>query len=141
MARHTADVRVGPRTYRFRFLRSSWGLAVDLTAVIVAGSSDVLGAPEVVDGVRLDLSSTAAIVDDRAEVVAALARCAPALLSVLPQPITFVVEALEYAPTDYQPQAAYCAVLGWLRESLGLDLPMPEITFDEASRRYVVAGR
>jgi hypothetical protein len=51
------------------------------------------------------------------------------------------VQALAYMPTDYPPEAAYCALLEWLREVLDVDVPALEIRFDSASRRYVVTRR
>jgi hypothetical protein len=63
---------------------------------------------------------------------------APTLSRAVATPAAFVIEAIGLTPTEFQPEALYCATLGWLAEALTIELAFPTITHDRAANRYVV---
>jgi len=127
-----------PRTVSFRVLRSSWGIAVDLTARATRGS-----APE--DAFRVGertwlRCSESVLEDDVAFLRRGLARVA-AEVDAAGDGEHVVVDVLrvDYVPTDYQADAMEPLIAMWAAEEFGFNAPAVTVDFVPAANRYVFA--
>lgn len=125
-------------TYAFRFLRSTWGIAIDLTAELRAAPSAPAGAAEIAPRVALELDPDLRLPEsDLHHLRAGLARMAPALRRSAGDGVAVVhIHEVGYNPTDYQTEGMEAAAIGWAAEALGIDPPPVTIEFDKPANRY-----
>jgi hypothetical protein len=124
----------GDRSFAFRLIRASWGLAVDITARIEPGW--VPGADPVSGGLWLALPRVGLAQADEVEA----RRAVTARAGWLSTPCTIVLQSVSYTPTDYQPEAVGWALEAWLAEETGQDDFHLHIKFDADANRYVLSN-
>ena len=54
------------------------------------------------------------------------------------EPVLISVTAIEFTPTDFQPEALACAIVGWAAQEFHFQPPNIPITFDHRTNRYIV---
>jgi hypothetical protein len=128
------------RTLSFRVIRSSWGIAVDLTARGQTGPDRPVEAIRVGSKTWLNLSALTLPLDDTNHLVWAARRVADQVEAARPMAdVTIEVHDVKYPLTDYQPEGVAAALIGWVVEEFDLEHPPIEITFDAEANRYVFA--
>lgn len=97
----------GPSTYLYRFLRTSWGIHITITADVLSHS----------DGGGLVAADISAAVAGR--------------------PVVVVIGSVVFNEMDYQLDGLTAAVMGWAAERFGLDRPLPAVSYDRSVNRYI----
>ena len=125
------------RTFRFRVLKSSWGIAVDLTARTWTGVDVPRRAIQVGSRTWLDVSSGQLTSVDVDQLVFAARRVADSIEAARPGAnVTIDVRDVAYALTDYQAEGLAAALIGWAIEEFELEYPAIQITFDSEQNWY-----
>jgi len=126
------------RTFAFRLLKSTWGIAIDLqgqaqfrreapSALILAGERTWL------DASRIKLADP-----DITQLASGLSHASPMIeRQHASGHVVVQVRRVEYTPTDYQPEGMAAATFGWAAEEFDLELPQVEVDFDKEANRYV----
>lgn len=125
-------------TYTYRFLRTSWGVRVVLTAEARGGTPDP-GAVAVVDDLYvLDATESRELAPEQlAMLVRGLGLVASEVLAGAPErPVTVVVQVVEHNFIDYQDEGMAAAILGWAIAEFGLPPREIAVTFDKSAGRY-----
>ena len=133
------------KTYWYRFIKSTWGIAIGLTAVVVPRAS--YNGPEIEAGGGMWLSTLSPTwsgtpMFDRPEhlhyFTIGLRLVADQMRGIVEAqgPLTIRVLALEFALTDYQDEGLACAIAGWLAENYHFAFSPPPVHFDRESNRY-----
>jgi hypothetical protein len=122
--------------YKYRHISGPWGLRADLTATSRSTEAPGPGVP-VSNDLSLDIRDPNVTEEDREQLVRGLRHAAPAIRAAAgTNHVTVTVERFEYPLTDYQPEAAALAIVGWAAEHFGFP-PLPtEIRYDRTSNRY-----
>ena len=125
--------------YELRILQGSWGLWVNLDLSVHDADLSPVGAVQVAP--RTWLLTTGWVHElDLQDVIDGVQRVAPRFHERLEpgRELVFVLEGLEYPPTDWQEGATELAVLGWAAEKLELPDDPATVSFDRAANRYVI---
>ncbi len=123
-------------TYRYRVFKSSWGIAVDLTAKAVTCTE---GALPVTDNLYLRLEDFLPLTVDEPSYLVQGLRLVAAKLQALAAPdvpIVIHVLAIEFNECDYLPEGLTCAIAGWAAQEYGFEPPAMQVTFDRQANRY-----
>ncbi len=123
-------------TYRYRIIKSSWGVAVDLTAEV---GSDATNAHAAADNVFLRIEAPLKLnAEEHAGIIQGLRLVAPDIGACIAPGSDTVVRllALEYNFCDYQPEGLVCAIANWAAQEYGFAPPAIRVTFDRVARRY-----
>jgi len=48
----------------------------------------------------------------------------------------FTITSIEYAYSDYQDEGMYCVMINWLNNRFGLNIKLPEISFNSITNKY-----
>jgi hypothetical protein len=126
--------------YQFRCFKGTWGLWVELTAEAIPLSSASATAISISRQLWLQLKLPYIAHENlrflieglkvvQAKIEERKKNGEPTLISVL---------EVKPAPSDFQPEALACAVVGWAAQEFGFSSPEIPITFDKQQNRYVV---
>jgi hypothetical protein len=126
-------MRTVEHTTAFRYLRASWGIAVDVVGYF--DSDEVPGALPVVDGLDVVLPAGLSV-GERATAVARLRQHAAAI-----RWRTVVISGLRHNMCDVQDEGVGWALDRWLREQIDTAVPEPRIVWDTVGRRYREVGQ
>lgn len=128
----------GWTTFLFRFIRSTWGIAIDLRARAVELAAAPAGVRKLADRVYLDVSSAGLTDTDENELIRGFSTIAEQIGNAVGwNAILIEVSRLTYALTDYQSDGVAAAAIGWAAEYFDLDTPSVRITFDREGNRYI----
>jgi len=122
----------------YRKILGPWALYVELTATAEESADDAASAPHgtrrISDRVSLAVLDQAATPEDVHHLEAGLRRVADAIEAARDgRPVVIRVTALDYMPTDYQPEAAAAAAAGWAAREFGFPPPPIDVTFDRST--------
>ncbi|WP_433794557.1 hypothetical protein [Actinoplanes sp. CA-252034] len=123
------------RTYRYRLLRTSWGIWINLTARAEAG--ELPGGVVVSPGLPVRLAcvgSAATLLEGERE---ELRRGLAAVAAGLPGPLTVIVSDVALVEVDFQPEGLAVAMCRWAEEEFGLTPRVIGESYDRATNRYV----
>lgn len=128
-----------PRTFAFRSLQGSWGIAIDLTAQAFAGAPETNAAEPV--GTHIWLAVSTPLPEaDRRSLLAGLASVASRIDAVTNKADFLIeVQRVQYTPTDYQVEGLAAAIIGWACEEFQLGPPGTSVTFDPEKNRYHIS--
>lgn len=123
---------------RYRALRSSWGIAIDLVATRVEATRPPQDAVAIAEGVAVVITAPWLVSHERTWVEHGLRLMASRLRQASPAPCTVVVVSdLNIAPTDFQVEGLAAAMIQWAREELGLPAKDAVTGYDADAGRYV----
>jgi hypothetical protein len=125
-------------TYHFRFIKSSWGISIELTAEDLI-YTECMDCSKVTD--RISLKTSAAFKITEAEknyAIKAIVRMASSIHDNLnpEQKIIINITGIELAYTDFQAEGFYCAMLGWLSKRYRIPAPPVDIKFNKKLNKY-----
>ncbi len=125
-------------SYHFRYIKSSWGISIELTAedLIYTECSD---CSKVTDRISLKTSTTFKVTEaEKSYAIKAIVRMAALIHDNLnpEQKIIINITAIELADTDLQAEGFYCAMLGWLSKRYSIPAPPVDITFNKKLNKY-----
>ena len=123
-------------TYHYRLHKSSWGIAIDLTAETITNTG---GVQQVADNLYLRVDASVKLsVEELAYLVQGLRLVANQFqsISTSSEPIVVRVLALEYNPCDYQPEGLAYAMMGWAAQEYGFEPPAIQVVFNRQLNRY-----
>jgi len=124
------------RTFALKILKASWGIAIDLSARAICSASTE-GAVQVVSRTWLRILTPLPEADAHF-LLLGLKRVAPSIEAACPEdPIIIEVQRIDYAPTDYQPEAMAAAMIGRALEEIDFEVPPIDVSFDHERNRYV----
>jgi hypothetical protein len=129
-----------PSHYIYRFLRTTWGIYVDLTAEWIAQTDFEGPTLEVIPKVHLSIEVTLNLqIDEQEFLVLAIKLTRHELEERLKEqsPIVIRIVDLGIVFTDYEPEGLTYALVGWMGQELGIDSALPPPTFDKENKRYV----
>lgn len=126
-------------TYRYRFIRYLWGVAIDLDAEVVAlptydGQPIAIG-PDIWLGVN-----ARGLTNNEIEYLVLGVRFVEKqirLHAVEQLPVVICVQGIHFNSCDYQPEGLACAIVGWAAQEWNFDPPVIPIEFDRPQNRYV----
>jgi hypothetical protein len=128
------------RTFPLRVLKSTWGIAIDLTAE-VSEFPPAAVATFVTPRVSLSLGSVRRALSAREAgfLVSGLRRVAADIESAVPDSEPIIINVLDvgFVETDYQPEGLEAAMIGWSAEQFGFEPPEITVEFDNDVNRYV----
>lgn len=127
-------------TYLFRFIKSSWGIYVELTAALVAQINYSLPTIKINEQLHLGLTSLNINLDayEKQQLILALCNLSAviAIKSETAEGMVVDVQRLRFVLTDYQPEGLYFALIGWVLQQFELSMPKIEAVFDQETNRY-----
>jgi hypothetical protein len=128
------------QTYAYRFIRFSWGIAIDITAEALP-VRDYTGAPV---AVARDLwlaydAPPRLSFEEHAYLASGLRMVAPTLRRQTSVALPLVVRVVDLmlALTDYQPEGLAAALAGWVAQRFDAPAPTIMTTFDRGRNRYI----
>ena len=127
-------------TYSYRLIKSSWGIAIDITAE-AAPLSDYSGAAaeEVEQGLWLAVETSWQLSPDECRYLATgLRLVSQDMQSRIAQdgPIVVRVIDLRFNPTDYQKEGLAFALAGWMAQTFDFPFSPPHALFNREKNRY-----
>ena len=122
-------------TYHYRIIKSSWGVAIDITAEMT--SVPIVGAKQVTDTIYLSMEAPIGLMsEERAYLVGGLRLVADQIHSTLNAPVMIRILELTFNHCDYQPEGLACAIAGWVAQEMGFEPPTIQVTFDRQLNQY-----
>ncbi|MCP4157532.1 MAG: hypothetical protein GY757_58015 [bacterium] len=131
--------------YSFRFIKSTWGISIDIGGQCKKKSSSDLTAGLV--GIAPGLWATAlfknVFVEDKAFLWQGLRFVSDSILSHSPydNDTLIVFNSVQYGLCDYQAEGLFAAAVGWAAQEFQFEMPELNICFNKASNRYVFENR
>ena len=126
------------RTFPFRVLRASWGIAIDLRARAVLSARPRADSLWAGSRVQQNLSNVRLLVVDIDQLLYGLSVMAAAIEEKESDGYVIIeVGNVNYTPTDYQPEGLAAAIIGWVSEEFEVDPPAIDVHFDDAENKYV----
>jgi hypothetical protein len=125
-------------TYHFRFIKSTWGISIELTAEDLI-YTECPHCNKVTDRIFLKTSAAFKITDaEKSYAIKALERIASHVHDNLKpeQKIIIDITRIKLADTDSQAEGFYCAMAGWLSERYNIQPPPVDITFNKKWNKY-----
>jgi hypothetical protein len=124
-------------TFKYRVLKSSWGIAIDVTARFDFSASPE-NADSISDGIHL-------VIDDQTlpNEYFELVETGVNLMSDrikecdVEFPLCVRITELKFNPCDFQPCGIPWAVAGWITSELEISPPAVSIEFDKTANCYV----
>ncbi|WP_459802928.1 hypothetical protein [Herbidospora sp. RD11066] len=126
------------RTAVYRFITTSWGVFVQLTARALPQADYVGDTIKITDRVSLALRSYTHYAEIAEQITPAVRSAATKIEESLDgDGIVIEVRKITYTETDYQPEGVRAAMDLWLSEEFGIDLPEMTVHFDKSQKQYV----
>jgi hypothetical protein len=124
--------------YRYRCLKSTWGVAVDLTAEWIPLPADLGKAVRIAEDLWLQVEVTWLTGEERQYLSTGLQLVVVPIRNHKPIPGPILVRVLDiwFNPCDYQPEGLACALAGWAAQEFGFPAPALPVTFDPGTHRY-----
>jgi hypothetical protein len=128
-----------PSKYTYRFLKSSWGIYVGLTAELKTQADFEGVSLNITPGISLSIEVPHLLADEQEFLALAIKLAKHKLEERFEQqlPIVIHVLGLEIVLTDYGPQGLTYALVGWMEQELGIRVGLPQPIFDKESKRYI----
>jgi hypothetical protein len=125
------------RTYDYKVIKASWGIAVSLEARVVSAQStgDARSVTQLM-GIAYALRDRDVTPEENEQFVLALRALAPAIEAKIASPIAIEVQQISYLPTDFQIEGLRAAMYYWAAEEFGLMSPEISVSYDASSNRY-----
>jgi hypothetical protein len=125
--------------YKYRVLKSSWGVAVDLLATSSLGEPGSADAVSIIPGLWIDITAKDCSPSDRASLIRGLRMIADRVKcegSRLDCDVVITVKKIDYTLTDFQDEGLTCAIIKWSEREFGLTIPDIPVNFNRARNRY-----
>ena len=127
-----------PTKYKYQVVKSSWGIAAEVTAEAISIAGIPGEALQLVPGLWFAVNQAAgATPEDIVYLVKGITLVAREIRTRSNRPMLIRVLDLSYSPGEYQPEGAACAILGWAAREFGFPAPEIFVRFDEPRNRYV----
>ena len=125
--------------YVYRFVRSSWGIYVGLTAEMIPRADYSGKSIEVVPNIYLSIEAPNIVSTEHDYLIRGIKLTQHELQKQLKEqlPIVIRIMELEIALTDYQPEGLTYALVGWLEQEIGIIYHLPTPVFDKERNIYV----
>jgi hypothetical protein len=125
------------RTYDYKVIKTSWGIAISLKARVVPAESvrDAVPITRLI-GIAYALEGRDVVPAENEQFVLALRALAPRIETEIKDPIVIEVQQISYMPTDFQIEGLRAAMHYWATEEFGLASPDIPVSYDAAVKRY-----
>jgi hypothetical protein len=127
-------------TYSYRIIKSSWGIAIDITAEAVPlAHYSGTAAEEVEQGLWLAVETGWQLSpDERRYLATGLRLVSQGMQRRIVQngPIVVRVIDLRFNPTDYQEEGLAYALAGWMAQTFDFPFSPPHALFNREKNRY-----
>jgi hypothetical protein len=128
--------------YSYRLIKSSWGIAIDVTAECTSKSIFCKKNESVVVDICPGLWGV--IFDDRIPknevqfIWEGLRHICKSILTKSPykNDTLITIHSVEFNFCDYQPEGLAPAIIGWAANALGFDEPELNVVFDKKENKY-----
>jgi hypothetical protein len=124
--------------YQFRFIKSTWGISIELTADDIP-YSQVNNATKVTEQIFLQIDLSFKIHESEKDfIVKAILRLRDEIhKKIFGQKIIIKITSIEFDETDYQSEGLYVAMLGWISKRYNISMPIVHIDFNKELRKYI----
>ena len=125
--------------YKYRVLKSGWGIAVDLLTTFSLDESGSVDAVRIIPGLWIDIIAKDCSTSDRAALIRGLRMIADRVKTEGTRSdcdVLITVKEIEYTLTDFQDEGLTCAIIKWSEREFGLAIPDIPVTFNRARNRY-----
>jgi hypothetical protein len=125
--------------YKYSILKSSWGIVVIIDIVEIIDPSlqdnDIQISHEVYLRISPDVKTPQSYIN---YLSAGLRYLTPQIISKIGnRTVCFDVKSLDFANADFQEEALYCAIQGWVGKYYGISIPEVDVYYDEQKNKYV----
>jgi hypothetical protein len=127
-------------TYQYRVLKSSWGIAIDITAEAIPLSSFSGITLEITTALRLIVEKDAGVSSkDLGYLIKGLKLVADEISRTrkTDEPLVIRIVNLCYSLCDYQEEGAACAIANWAALLFGFSAPEIPVFFNKEKNRYI----
>ncbi len=129
-------------TYSYRIIKSSWGIAIDITADVLPLVGNERAAIEVGQGLRLavDPGLGLKLSQQEHQMLAAGLRLTEEGMTEIVQrdgPFVIQIDDISFNPTDYQEEGLAYALASWVAHHFNLSLALPPVHFSKQENRYI----
>jgi hypothetical protein len=125
--------------YKYRVLKSTWGIAIDLVASSSTTKPPPIGAIEIAPTLWLNITAKPCADSDRMALVQGLRMIADRIKASVPHPkhaIVITITKVDYAPSDFQSEGLIYAIVRWAEEEFGFKVADIEVKFNKAANKY-----
>jgi hypothetical protein len=128
---------MNPRTYEYKVIKTSWGIAISLTAQVVPARTvrDATSISRLI-GIAYALEDRDVAPEENEQLVLALRALAGRIETEIDGPIVIEVHQISYMPTDFQVEGLRAAMYYWAAEEFGLQPPEIVASYDTTVNRY-----
>ena len=127
--------------YKFRFIKSSWGIAIDITGThITLKNTPNSKYRKISSKIWLDLQSQNINLNERKWIYKGLELVADNIISKIniSDYVLITISKTDFNICDYQPDGLYCAVVCWASEEFDFLCPKINIEFDKKQNQYLI---
>jgi hypothetical protein len=126
-------------TFKYRMIKGSWGIAIDLTADCVLFHHFSGDALEIDDDLWLAVEVKGLSRADHEFLAYGLKQVASEIKTHASffEPTVICVTDVWYNPCDYQPEGLAHAIIGWAAQELKFDVPHIDVHFSQKDNRYI----
>lgn len=124
--------------YKYRLLKSSWGIAIDVTARRVAKFSTFVGLHQITSEIQIQIQQSHLTNREIGFILKGLELVALKISSnSIKYPVYIEIQNLHYNPTDYQEEGLAAAMIGWASQEFNFEEPDLPVYFNNNVNRYI----
>ena len=127
-------------TYHYRVIKSSWGIAIDITADVLPLADSVYAAIEVRNGLWLSVDLGSALTQQEHQMLINRLYLLNGDLDRIVQehgPLVIRVYDVSFNPVDYQEEGLAYALAGWVAQRFTIPLTLQPVHFLKQENRYI----
>jgi len=127
-------------TYNYRVIKSSWGIAIDITAEVLPLADSRYAAIEVRNGLWLSVDMGVELTQQEHQMLTIGLRLLNGDLDRIVQrdgPLVIRVYDVSFNPVDYQEEGLAYALAGWAAQQFTIPLTLQPVHFLKQENRYI----
>ena len=127
------------RTFKYRLVKASWAIAIDITAEASFPAVLPGAATKIQDRLWLNIAPEWLSKDERRYLQVGMTLVADSILASQPKAghILVTVVDVQYNPCHYQPEGLAAALVGWAAQEFSFKVQEIPVEVDRATKRYI----
>jgi hypothetical protein len=128
-------------TYSYRIIKSSWGIAINITADVLPLADGERTATKIRQGLWLSVDPGLGLKLSQQEhqmLAAGLRLIGEGMAEIVQRdgPLVIQIDDISFNPTDYQEEGLAYALASWVAHHFNLSLALPPVHFFKQENRY-----